>query len=609
MKNFLLINIVLFIYLISAFGSQLCSQTIEHRTEDVVVTAGRTPVSISNLSRNVLLIDKNEIALTPVSSIQDLLQFAGSVDLKQRGTIGIQADAGIRGGTFEQTLILIDGVKIIDPQTSHHNLNLPLSLDNLERVEILKGQGSRIFGPNAFSGAINFITKKESKPNLNLLIEGGQNGYYNTELNSSFSAGVLKNNVSIARQKSDGYRYNTDFEIINLSFNSLFPSKIGATKLFFGYSDKDYGANSFYSTSYPNQGEKTQTYFLNLSGDYGTENIIISPKVFWRKNNDDFVLDRSNISFYHNEHETNVYGFELQSVINSTLGKSSLGIEFIKDEITSNNLGERNRDKKGIFAEHLFAIAKKVDISLGGSFYNFSSIGWKVWPGIDAGINLSDNTRLFASIGKAFRVPSFTELFYNDPVTIGNPDLKHEETTNYELGFRINNLSVSSTISLFRKEGKNIIDWVRLEGSKPWSARNIAEVNTNGFEIDLSFSPISLIKKSPVKRINISYTYLDSDKKTDIFESRYVLDHLRHQFIVGIQNKFIFDIDQTWNFRYEDRSNFTDSFISDFQMSKQVNKFLIFVKASNLFNSYYEDIAGIPLPGRWITGGVKFTIN
>ncbi len=609
MRYFAVFKIALLFFLILVFSNILFAQTVEYHTDDVIVTAGRTPISVSNLSRNVLLINKNEIALSPVSSVQDLLQFAGSVDLKQRGIIGVQADVGIRGGTFEQTLILIDGVKITDPQTSHHNLNLPLSLDNIERIEILKGQGSRVFGPNAFSGAINFITKKESKPNLNLLIEGGQNGYYNTELNSSFPTGELKNNISISRQKSNGYRFNTDFEIINFSFNSLFPSKIGATKLFFGYSDKDFGANSFYTTRFPNQGEKTQTYFLNLSGDYETGNVIISPKAYWRKNNDDFVLDRSNVSFYHNEHETNVYGLELQSVVNSSLGKSSLGIEYIKDEITSNNLGEHIRDKKGLFGEHLFSVVDKIDISLGGSLYNFSSIGWRIWPGVDAGINLNDDTRLFASFGKAFRIPSFTELFYNDPVTVGNSNLKHEETTNYELGFRVSNSFLNSTISLFRKEGKDIIDWVRLEGDQPWSVRNIAEVNTNGFEIEFSFLPESLIKNSPVKRINLSYTYLDSDKKTDIFESRYVLDHLRHQFIIGVQHKFIFDIDQTWNLRYEDRLNFTNSFIADFQMSRKMQNFFIFLKASNLFNNYYEDIAGVPLPGRWITGGIKFSLQ
>ncbi len=609
MRYFTILKIALLFMTIIINNNSLSAQTVEHQTDDVIVTAGRTPISISDLSRNVLLITKKEITNSPANSVQDLLQFAGAVDLKQRGVIGVQADVGIRGGTFEQTLILIDGVKIIDPQTSHHNLNLPLSLDNIERVEILKGQGSRVFGPNAFSGAINFITKKESKPNLNLLVEGGQNGYYNTELNSSFPAGQLKNNISISRQKSDGYRFNTDFEIINFSFNTLLPSKIGATKLFFGYSDKDFGANSFYTTRFPNQGEKTQTYFLNLSGDYETGNVIISPKVYWRKNNDDFVLDRSNVSFYHNEHETNVYGAELHSIIKSSLGKSSFGVEYIKDEITSNNLGEHNRDKKGLFGEHLFKIANEIDVSFGGSLYNFSSIGWKLWPGVDAGINLNENTRLFASFGKAFRVPSFTELFYNDPVTVGNPDLKHEETINYELGFRVNNKFINSTISLFRKEGKDIIDWVRIEGDQPWSVRNIAEVNTNGFEIEFSFLPESVIKKSPIKRINLSYTYLDSDKETDIFESRYVLDHLRHQFIIGVQNKFIFDIDQTWNFRYEDRVNFTDSFIADFQMSKQIESFFVFVKASNLFNNYYEDIARVPLPGRWITGGIKLSLQ
>ena len=120
-----LLSIFLFI------NNELNAQVIQHQLQDVIVTASRAPISFSDLTRSVIVIDSSDIKETPVNSIQDLLQYTSGVDIKQRGVDGVQADASIRGGTFEETLILIDGVKMSDPQTAHHNLNLPISLDNV----------------------------------------------------------------------------------------------------------------------------------------------------------------------------------------------------------------------------------------------------------------------------------------------------------------------------------------------------------------------------------------------------------------------------------------------------------------------------------------------
>ncbi|MCB9249497.1 MAG: TonB-dependent receptor [Ignavibacteriales bacterium] len=128
--------------------------------DSIVVTANRVPVSFSETGRTIDVITQREIEQLPVTNIQDLLEQVSGIDIKQRGPEGVQADVSIRGGNFEQSLILIDGIKLVDPQTGHHNMNLPVSFSQLERVEILKGQGSRIYGSNAFSGVINLITKK-----------------------------------------------------------------------------------------------------------------------------------------------------------------------------------------------------------------------------------------------------------------------------------------------------------------------------------------------------------------------------------------------------------------------------------------------------------------
>ncbi|MEO8398693.1 MAG: TonB-dependent receptor [Ignavibacteriaceae bacterium] len=585
------------------------SQTIQHQLDDVIVTAGRTPTTFSNLTRSVIVINSDEIKEAPVNSIQDILQYAAGVDVKQRGVEGVQADVSIRGGTFEETLILIDGVKISDPQTAHHNLNLPITLDNVERIEILKGQGSRIYGPNAFSGVVNIITKKKAERSISLEAIGGENSFYDGTMHVSYPAGNLSNHLSFSKKKSDGYRHNTNFDMINFSYGSSLKINRGNINLLLGYNDKKFGADGFYSSSFPNQWEHTKTKLLNLSADLGNETFTISPKFYFRRNDDEFLLNYIVPSFYQNIHQTNVYGFEIQSSIITSLGTTSFGGEYGKDKIESTNLGDHSREKKGFFAEHKFSPLSKLNFIIGAFAYDYSTIGWKFWPGLDASYNIAENVRLFGSVGKAFRIPSYTELYYNDPVTKGNPNLLHEETLNYEIGINFVKKLYSFELSLFRKEGKNIIDWFKQSSDETqWTVSNISKVNTNGFEVGIFTTPQILFNNFPVYKFSVNYIYLDSDRKAFNFISRYALDYLRHQLIITVSNNFFFDIIQSWALRYENRVNFEDYFLVDTKFFREFNHFELFLKATNLFNKSYNDISSAPLPGRWIMGGIKLNI-
>jgi vitamin B12 transporter len=586
------------------------AQNIKHQLPNVVVTASRIPVVFSDLTRSVQIITAEEIKNAPVTNLQDLLQYVLGVDVKQRGVEGIQADVSIRGGSFEQTLFLVDGVKLSDPQTGHHNLNLPVSLDNIERIEVLKGQGSRIFGPNALSGIINIITKKGNQKLLSLQVLGGENAYYEGVLNASYPIGIISNQLSVSRKKSDGYTHNTEFETINFSCGSSLNFGSSVVNLLFGYNDKKFGANGFYTSLYPNQWEHITTRFLSLSANTEINNFSINPKVYWRRHDDDYILDYLRPSFYENIHETNVYGFELQSSFQTDIGVTSLGGEILRDEINSTNLGKHQRDSKGIFAEHKFSLIKDLTIILGAFAYDYSAIGWRYWPGIDFAYNIISNGRLYGSIGKAFRIPTYTELFYTSPASVGNKDLKHEETLNFEIGFNLTELNYNFTLDFFRKGGKNIIDWVRALDEQVWRARNIAEINTNGVEFSFNFSPEALLSILPVYNLGVSYTYLDSKRELENLISQYALDHLKHQLIININNYLPANIRQSWFLRYEDRVNLKDYFLVDSQLLYDFQTAEIFVKATNLFNKSYSDINNLPLPGRWIIGGakLKFTL-
>ena len=590
-------------------GATLFAQNVpQYKLNDVIVTASRIPLKLSDLTRSVVFIDQNEIKDAPVKSVQGLLKYALGVALEQRGVDGVQGDVSIRGGSFEETLIMIDGVSVNDPQTGHHNLNIPVPLEDVQRIEILKGAGSSIYGANAFSGIINIITKKGNDKSLSLQTEGGENGYYSGSVYAAYPVGIINNHVSVSKNKSDGYMHNTGFNIVDFSYGASLNTNAGALNLFFGYNDKKFGANNFYSTLFPNQWEHTTTKLLSLAGDFGNGNVLISPKIFWRRNDDNYLLDYVRPSFYHNIHQTNIYGAQLQASVNSGAGTTSFGGEYTNDEIESNNLGNHSRYRRGVFVEQKFSPLSALTVIANAFAYDYSTIGWKFWPGLDLGYNIAENLRVFGSVGKAFRIPTYTELYYSSPASNGNPNLAYEETLNYEIGINLTKLFYDVRISLFRKEGKNLIDWVRQSDGQPWIARNITELNTSGFEANLSILTGKLIQGSPVSRINIGYTYLNSDKNTYQYQSQYLLDYMRHQLIINIDNAWWLGIRQSWELRYENRVNFEDHFLVDTQLSKQFEQFEIFVKATNLFNKSFSEISGVPMPGRWLTAGIKYQL-
>lgn len=587
----------------------LIGQTnFKYRLDSIVVTSNRTPVTFAKLGRTISVLTKMELNKLPATTVQAALEYVNSLDVKQRGPEGVQADISIRGGTFEQTLILIDGIKITDPQTAHHNMNLPISLDLVKRVEILKGQGSRIYGSNALGGAINIITKSNASNNLSVGLIGGDNAYYKFDVNGSTKLSNTNHFFSISKSKSDGYRFNTNFENINVSLISSYNFSSAVLKTILGYTEKDFGANSFYTNRFPNQAEKTKTKFASISSEFNLGKIYFSPKVYWRGNDDEFLLNKNNPAFYQNNHNTNVFGSEFQASFKNYFGSTSFGGEYVLDKIASNNLGIHNRDRKGVFFEHRANLTSAININIGSYLYNYSNIGWKLWPGFDISYLPFGNLKLYANFGKAFRVPTYTEMFYNDPVTKGNSNLQSEETTNYEFGINFNRGFSNFNLALFLKKGKNLIDWVKANNNDKWKVRNISSITTRGLELNSSFN-FNLINKSfPLKTIKLSYTLLNSDNLNSELQSRYILEYLKHQIILLIDSKLPFDIMQSWAIKYEDRLNSQDHFVVDTKLSRYFTSFNIFVKVTNLFNKIYDDIAGVPLPGRWIIGGVNFNL-
>ncbi len=572
--------------------------------EYVLVTASLAPTIKSEAGRSVLVITSEEIKNLPVSTVEELLKYVCGFDFQQRGAGGIQVDPSVRSGTFEQTLILLNGFKLTDPQTGHNTLNIPVSLEDIERVEILKGPGSRIFGPNALSGAVNIITRSSATGRFSLAFRRGQYGYQELTTGLKAGGGACHNTLSFSIRSSDGYMENTDFSHLILH-DSLSVNFSSARALFqAGFSEKAFGANGFYSPSFPEQWEKTRVLFL--AGDtfiYGKHSTV-NPRVYLRLGSDEFLLKRSNPSFYRNLHHNLSGGAEIKFYHYSRLGQTTAGLEIRTERIDSNRLGVHERTTSGLFVEHKVQSSGFVLLA-GGVLYHYPSHGWKFWPGAEVNYNLRDALKLFVSYNQAFRLPTFTELFYADPVNLGNPELQPEKTRELEAGFRHEGKIVGLEAGIFFRKADNLIDWVKSSSSEPWRAENISKIITRGVESKISLGRDLLHRFPWLETVSTSFVYYHNRKYLEGYLSKYALSGLRTQLLFGLQFKPVSGWRMSLNGRYFQRLTGNKAFVLDGRLSRSYRNLEFFVEATNLGNSHYYDAGFLPAPGRWLYAGFK----
>ena len=517
--------------------------SMEYNLDEVEVSAQRAPVVFSQVARIVSVINREEIEAAPVQSIQELLEYALSVDVRQRGVHGVQADISVRGGSFDQTLILLNGINISDPQTGHHALDLPVSLKNIQRIEILEGPAARVFGPNAFSGAINIITSSEGKTNLKLDVAGGQYKLADIDISGNISSEAWNQFAAFNRISSDGYIDNTDFKTWNVFYQTKLDTKPGKIQFQAGHTNKAFGANSFYTATYPNQFEATKTTFASVRFETG-EKIHLIPSIYWRRHQDRFELFRSESStwpsFYkgHNYHLTDVFGSNLNAWFNSRFGKTAFGAEIRTENVWSNVLGKAlttpievpgeagqfftksySRTTISYFAEHSIYL-KNLSVS-GGLMTNWISdldFGWNIYPGIDASYSLTNHFKIYGSANSTLRMPTFTDLFYNGPTNIGNPDLKPEKSVTYEGGIKLNYIGFSGHVDVYHRKGKDLIDWVRENETDKWQTKNLTCINSTGFELSGNFFPEKVWKNDIfITKLGLNYSYSKLDKSGNNF--------------------------------------------------------------------------------------------
>ncbi len=605
-KNLLLLFIALILFIHSTHAQEVDTTAIE--LNNLTITENRMQTPFSESARSIYVVTREQLQQAPVQSLNEALSYVPGVDIRQRGPAGVQADISIRGGTFEQTLVLINGVKMSDPQTGHHLMDLPLDVDNIERIEVLKGPGARIYGQNAFSGAINIITKVPTKPMAVFSGYGGDFETFGGNVSLALPGEKYGQYIAVSRDQSAGYRTNSDYKMTNAFYQSYLQLDEGKLNFLGGYTKRDFGAAGFYVPD-SEEYEEVNTLFLSTDYELKKDKWTFKPRLYWRRNHDDYVFRRSDPDFFNNLHITHVGGAEVHTTYNSKLGLTGIGLEYRYENINSTNLGKRNRSLAGIFAEHRFYWFNKLDLTPGVYLNWYSDYGWNLFPGLDASYEITAQWKAFANVGRSFRIPTYTDLYYAGPNNIGNDQLAPEDAVTYEGGFKYFQGHFWGQLSYFKRDASNLIDWVRDNDQQPWQPQNFYNVDIQGIEAGLNFD-FSQKKNAWVQRASLNYTYLDASLlNTEEVESRYALNNLNHQLIFGITHKIIGKLHHTFQLRYLDRAKLTDYTLLDSRLFYQSERFNLYAEATNITNTEYLEAGYVPMPGRWFRAGATYKIS
>ena len=570
----------------------------------VTIESTRIDLPFKENSRTISIITAEVIEDSPATNLAELLQQEAGIDIRRQGIYGMQADLYIRGGSFDQTLLLIDGIKVEDPQTGHHTLNIALPLEVIKRIEIIKGPAARIFGQNAFTGAINIVTKTNGDLKNNV---GFQLGSYNQQ-HATATLGKSLDNTNVmghaSINSSEGYRYNTDFQNQNYFLKSSFNTKTTPIDVIATFSERKFGGNQFYAIDAKEQYEETQSSLVGISTIIKRGDLKISPQLYWKRNQDMYLYIRNNPSVYRNLHISNKVGIQINSSYSSSFGVTGFGIDVAKVKMNSNRLGNRERWMGNFFLEHRFSLLdNKLDVTPGVAVNYFSEFDFNAFPGIDLGYRINDSFRVYANAGYTYRVPTYNDLYYVGRQDIGNENLVPERAISEEVGLKYFGNKLTASVAFFNRDSDNLIDYTKENEDDKWQSNNLKRLNSNGIEAQLS-SPFKLGQYT--QSLSLGYTYLNEDLGTVKSNfSKYIINSLNQHLTANIKTQFSKNFSQSVVYKFADRANGENYSVVDVQLKLMINTLELTLTGNNIFNASYIETGIVPMPKGNVLVGLR----
>jgi iron complex outermembrane receptor protein len=633
MKRKTIFSIVCLLAGWSAAGTASAQSGRSEALDSVTVTATRVPMALHSSARIVTLLDSVTIASAPAETVNDLLKYALGVDVRQRGAMGMQTDISIRGGTYNQVAVLLDGINITDPQTGHNSFDFPVNLCDIERIEVLEGPAARVYGTSSLLGAVNIVTRKTPENVATASLEGGSF----RSLGATASAEIRHrggfNSISAGYQRSDGFSrnaaggLNSDFGAFKAFWHG--GHDFGRRDLSWqaGVSNKDFGSSTFYSASFDDQFEHTLKTFASVKSE-GKGALHFTPALYWNHGEDRFELFRNGPDKYpFNYHKTDVVGANLNFRAETRWGQTAFGAEGRHERIISTNLGERLAQPRGVYvcgldrtAFNLFlehhVVVGRLSASAGlTTVYNTGNReGIRLFPGIDANFRLTDAVRIYASYNTSYRMPTFTELYYSVGGHLADPNLKAEKLRAWEGGVKYLGRGVRAVAAVYYNQGYDLIDWIKDTSAgedAPWMSVNHTRLNTFGQEVSIRLTPPEILGRPGFffRSLSLGYSHQSQDKALEAhLRSIYSLEYIRHKVVAQADFKLWrnFSVDLSWH--YVDRNTgselLTPYSLLDAKLNYEFPRLNLYLRANNLLDSTWYDFGDIPQPGLWLMAGI-----
>ena len=628
-------------------------------------------------------------AQTGAGSLGEVLESVPGLDVRQRGPLGIQTDLSVRGGTFEQTALWVDGVRWSAPQTGHHLMDLPLDMEDIQRVEVFRGGATSALGTSAMAGAVALTAGPSTKDGALIVAETGSNAWMRAKATLDFgssmdAAQVRRHRVSVSRVGTNGTLgagTNTDASMLRARYAGWYAGDWGSLRTSVGYAGKAFGAQNLYTWRFPVQYEETQTIQGQAVYLKTIDNLTIKAALQHRTHVDEFHLYRQGEGFYEytnddylvfagdtagvyridgvtqidtltgrtiiwyqgpNNHISQTSGGSVMARYVSSIGETFFSVDSRREFVKSNVLGvDSLGDESGVYQRA--DLRQNTDVALGhratlGAFalaataaWNYNTMfGARFVPGAELSVDVLGNGSaiLFSSANRSVRHPSFTDLYYTVGGAVGSRDLASEWSDHVEVGFRWN-LTPKAAYALqleqavFQREGHDLIDWVRENGSNITQAVNLREVTFKGLESVLSIAPNeSATGDWKLRYARLGFTTMEASESSTGFESNYVLDGIQTKVdaSVGLEGPASFRLDSRWS--HQDRMGgyvapggeeveYAPFSLVSLTLSKafHMEDFRAYLRVDNALDKSYVDLGNVQQPGRWIRLGFAYNMK
>lgn len=639
--NYGVLSVSMSIILLSAMTTSAQAQPVdsleyagrELQLEQVEVTGVKATPTRSTMS-STSVFDRKAGAAAPVQTLESALRLSPAIDLRERSGRGTQADIMLRGGSFDQTMVMLNGINFTDARTGHQSHSLPVDIDCIAGIDLIDG----VSGVGAYAGALNIRTMPLKPRYLRIEAAGGGDGYAYGNLSGAVTKGRFSLFAAGSYRRSDGYVHNTDFENYNAFVRMNYD---GAKSGFFdfqaGYQNRAFGSNGFYAAYNPDQWEHTSTALASLRWLKSFGRFSLNSSVSYRKNFDRYDWTRGTATNYHN---TDHAGAELWGDYEWRGGRTSLGGDYAYHHIFSTNLGEelaaphgkytkaKERHVGNLWLRHVKRWKRfDVSASAGVSFTPYGTSG--LWSAA-GGYRPVRGLHLEIGAAQSMRLPTFTDLYYTSPAQVNNLDLKPEHAVTYRFAADYEHKGWNASLFTYYRQGRDIIDWVWRQDMGKWHSEQESKLDTYGLELSGGYTTGGFLR-----RVSVAYGYVTTSKLGHVVTSS-VLDYMKHKASASVEFRFLRNCSLTLTGAVYDRfGNYTHylrnadgSFVVDDQGNKQTELrrfkpyFLldgrvawerkgwkIYVDAMNMTDTRYFDFGGLAMPGAWFSGGLVLTIG